>query len=286
MKTKAALLLVAPALGFFILSFAVPLVMAGRLSLYTMQAGRELFVGLANYAKALTDANFLRSFYNVAVLVVFIAPLGIGIPYWLAMFLQRFRPKVQSAGRFIFYVPSLASGLVIALLWRWLLMRTGLINEVLAYIGLPVVAWFGEPWPARVAVAMVALSSGSGAFVILFSAVIVSIPKELREAAMIDGATDGQYRRFVLRPLLMPTVLLALMLTIVGTMQMWETCYVLFSTGGPKGSTSTPVYEIFLTAFMYSRPNVAAAKGMLLLVVIAGLVALQRRIEALAGADR
>ena len=173
-----------------------------------------------------------------------------------------------------------------ALLWRWLLMRSGLINEVLTYIGLPEVAWMGQPWPARVAVAMVALSGGSGMFVILFTAVIFSIPRELREAAMIDGATEGQYRRLVLRPLLMPTVLLALLLTIVGTMQSWESIYVLFSTGGPRGACSTPVYEIFMTAFMYSRPNLAAAKGVLSLVVIALVVVAQRRIESLAGAEK
>jgi len=123
-------------------------------------------------------------------------------------------------------------------------------------------------------------------FVILFSAVIMSIPRELREAAMIDGATEGQYRRLVLRPLLMPTVLLALMLTVVGTMQMWEVMYVLFNDGGPMNAATTPVYNIFMSAFMYSRPNYAAAKGVLLLVVIAVMVMMQRRIEKWAGAWR
>jgi len=96
----------------------------------------------------------------VLIFVGLIAPLGIGIPYWIAMFLQRFGKRTQAAGRFIAYVPSLTSGLVLALLWRWLLMRDGLINQVLTHVGLPGVAWFGEVWPARIAVAMVALSGG------------------------------------------------------------------------------------------------------------------------------
>ena len=286
MKTKAALLLIAPAGVFFLLSFAVPLVMVGRMSLFTLDAGREVFVGLNNYVRAFRDPYFLKSFINVFWFVLLIAPFGIGIPYWIALFLQRFSRKVQGMGRFICYIPSLTSGLIMALLWRWLLMRGGLINDILTYIGLPAVAWMGQPWPARVAVAMVALSSGSGMFVILFTAVIFSIPRELREAAIIDGATEGQYRRLVLRPLLMPTVLLALLLTIVGTIQSWESIYVLFSTGGPKGTVATPVYNIFMTAFMYSRPNLAAAKGMVALMVIALVVVTQRRIETLAGAER
>jgi len=283
-KTRAALLLIAPAAALFLFSFAVPLVMVGRLSLFSMDGWREVWAGLDNYRRAFTDVMFWKSFLNVFYFVLLIAPLGIGIPYWIALLLQRFDRKVQSAGRFICYVPSLTSGLILALLWRWLLMRGGLINSILVHVGLPEVAWFGAEWPARIGVALVALSGGSGMFVILFSAVILSIPHELREAAVIDGATEGQYRRMVLRPLLMPTVLLALMLTIVGTMQSWESIYILFNAGGPKGACATPVYDIFMTAFMYSKPHYAAAKGMILLVVIAGVVMVQRRIQAWAGA--
>lgn len=260
--------------------------MAGRLSLYTMNLGRESFVGLANYARALQDTDFAKSFGNVFWFVLFIAPPSILIPYWLALLLQHFGRKMQSAGRFIAYVPTLTTGLIMALLWRWLLQRSGLLNSALVWMGLPEVSWMGEPWPARVGVAMAALSGGSGMFVILFTAAILSIPTELREAAAIDGATAGQYRRMVLRPLLMPTILLALMLTIVGTLQAWESIYVLYPSGGPYGAAATPVYDIFMTAFMYSRPQLGAAKGVLSLLVIAAVVAVQRRVEALAGAHQ
>lgn len=184
------------------------------------------------------------------------------------------------------YVPHLTAGLIMALLWRWLLQRGGLLNAMLEHVGLPSIAWMGEPWPARFAVAMVSLSSGYGPFVILYSAVILAIPKELKEAALIDGATPGQYRRKVVRPLLTPTLLLTLMLMIVGILQMWESIYVLFPTGGPKASVATPVYNIFLTTFMYSRSNLGAAKGMIALVIIAAVVVVQRRIEAMAGVER
>ncbi len=285
MRTRAVLLLIAPAAIVFVFSFAVPLVLVGKLSFYTLDAGRSVFVGFANYAKALADPMFMKSFVNAFWFVLLISPLGIGIPYWIAIFLQRFTPRAQSIGRFIIYVPSLTSGLIVTLLWRWLLMRNGLINDILAHIGVSSIGWLGEQWPARIAVAMVALSGGGGVFVILFSAVILAIPKELKEVAVIDGATERQYRRMVLGPLLRPTVLLALLLTMVGTMQIWDTIYVLFQTGGPRGAAATPVYDIFLTAFMYGRANSAAAKGVMLLIVIAALVVVKRRIEAWAGAD-
>ena len=260
--------------------------MVGRLSLYSTDYMRSTFVGLRNFTGALRDEHFLRSFANVFWFVLFIGPLGIGIPYWVALFLQRFSRRAQAAGRFICYVPSLSSGLVMALLWRWFLRRDGLINAFLTYAGLEAVGWLGQPWPARVAVAMAALSAGPGMFVILFSAAILAIPKELREAATIDGATERQYRRWVLRPLLMPTVLLAVLLMIVGTMQSWETIYVLFPAGGPRGSTATPVYEIFMTAFQYGRAGAAAAKGILLIGVIALIVAVKQRVERWTGAGQ
>ena len=278
--------MIAPAGIFFLLSFAVPLIMVGRLSLFSTDYMRMEFVGLANFANALRDQYFLKSFVNVGVFVLFIAPLGLLIAYQIALFLQRFGRRTQAAGRFICFVPSLTSGLVMGLLWQWLLMREGLINGFLSHAGLPIVPWLGQPWPARVSVALVALSAGPGTFVILFSAAILAIPQELREAAIIDGATERQYRRWVIRPLLMPTVLLALLLTIVGTMQTWESIYVLFDTGGPKGSTATPVYEIFMTAFMYGRAGYAAAKGLILLVVVAAIVLVKQRLEAWMGFNR
>ena len=286
MKSKAALLLIAPAAILYLYSFAAPLLLAGWRSLFTNDAGRQVFVGLENYARALRDPHFRQSFLNVAWLVLFIAPLGIGIPYCVALLLQNFGRKMQSIGRFMCYVPHLTAGLIMALLWRWLLQRGGLLNAMLEHVGLPGIAWMGEPWPARFAVAMVSLSSGYGPFVILYSAVILAIPKELKEAALIDGATPGQYRRKVVRPLLTPTLLLTLMLMIVGILQMWESIYVLFPTGGPKASVATPVYNIFLTTFMYSRSNLGAAKGMIALVIIAAVVVVQRRIEAMAGVER
>jgi len=286
MKPRAALLLIAPACVVFLFSFAAPLLMVGRMSFYNVRDGHEVFVGLANYVKAVADPYFRKSFANVFWLVLFIAPFGIGIPYKISLFLQRFDRRTQSAGRFIAYVPSFTAGLIMGLLWRWLLARGGMINQIFDYIGLPAVAWFGQPWPARIAVAMVSLSGGCGGFVILFSAVILSIPKELKEAAIIDGATERQYRSMVLRPLLMPTILLALLLSITGLMLMWEVVYVLFPTGGPLGAATTPVYEVFTTAFMYSRSNLAAAKGILLLLVVAIVITIQKQIERLTAANR
>lgn len=283
MKLRAALLMILPATGFFLLTFVGPIILVGRLAFFKTDYITSVFVGLKNFIDAFQDKYFLRSFINVFYFVVPIAPASILISYGIASFLTRFGRRLQAAGRFITYVPSLTSGLVMTLLWGWLLLRDGLINQFLALAHIPAVPWLALPWTARASIVMVSLSTGPGPFVILFSAAIQSIPQELRDAALIDGASERQYKRYIVRPLLAPMAMLMLLLVIVGTMQAWETIYVLTGQGGPQGSTATPVYNIFLTAFIFGKQGYAAAKGLILMIVIAAVIFVKQRAERWAG---
>jgi ABC-type sugar transport system permease subunit len=272
--------MIAPAGFLFLLTFAMPFVLVGRLSLFSTDYVTQQFVGLGNYLRAFRDPYFMKSFTNVIWFVLGIAPASILMGYWMASFLFfGFGNKAQSAGRFVCYVPSLTAGLVMTMLWGWLLARDGLINQFLGYAGLGAMAWLAEPWTARLSVVMVALSAGCGGYVIMFMAAMHSIPRELRDAAIIDGASDRQYRSKIVRPLLMPMVLLMLMLAIIGTMQTWEIIYGLTGDGGPKGATATPVYNVFQTAFVFGQSGYASAKGLILVVVIASILLVKQRLE-------
>jgi ABC-type sugar transport system permease subunit len=279
MNKRAALLMLLPAGIFFLLSFLGPMVLVGRLSLYRTDYVTSAFVGFQNYLTAFQDKYFLKSFVNSFIFVGMTAPLMIFAAYKIASLLSQFPPKIQSAGRFIIYIPGLISGLIITLLWGWLLDRNGLVNSVLGTIGVPAVPWLSEAWPARMTISMMSVSSGVGGFVILFAAYMKSIPKDLHDAATVDGASDRQYRKYIVWPIMIPTVLLALLLLITGIMQMWESVYVLFGKGGPEGSAASPVYEIFLTGFKFGKQGLAAAKGIILMVVIAAILLLKQRIE-------
>jgi len=279
MKTWAALLMIVPALALFLLTFAVPMAMVVRLSLFDSDYLIEKFVGLRNFVELTKDERFLRSFLNVLMFLVPLVPYTILLCYGTASMLSRFGKRAQALGRFVSYLPSLTSGLVLSLLFRWLLARNGLVNQYLAALGIPAVGWFSQPWLARASMMIVSMSSGPGALVILSSAFIAAIPPELHDQAMIDGASESQYRRLIMRPIMMPVILLIALLCVVGTLQVWETIYVLTGDGGPKGATATPVYDLFTTAFIYNRPGYAAAKGLVLLVVIGVLVWLKQRVE-------
>mgnify|MGYP001566114044 CR=1 FL=1 len=268
-----------PAIGFYLLSFAAPLIIVGRLSLFQADYVREVYVGLGNYAHALSDRFFLKSFVNAFLFVGMIVPPLVVVSYTVASFLSGFHAKVQSVARFVLFIPGLASGIIMTLLWRWILQREGLINLVLGMAGIASVPWLTEAWPARVSVVLISLVSGIGGTVILFAASMHALPPDLRDAARIDGASDRDYRRYIVRPLMVPTILLIVLLNIVGVMQLWETLYVLWQTGGPEGSTASPVYEIFMTAFLFAKQGSAAAKGVLLMVVIAAILAVKQKVE-------
>ena len=268
-----------PAIGFFLLTFAAPLVIVGRLSLLDANYITETWVGFRNYARAFSDTYFLKSFVNAFVFVGLIVPPLVVLSYTTASYLSGFRERVQSALRFVLFIPGLASGVVMTLLWRWLLQKEGLINLILATAQIPPVPWLIEAWAARLSVMFISLASGIGGTVILFAASMHALPLELRDAARIDGASDRDYKRYIIRPLMVPTILLVMLLNIVGVMQMWETPYVLFQTGGPEGSTASPVYEIFMTAFLFNKQGSAAAKGVLLMTVIAALLMVKQRVE-------
>ena len=279
MKTWAALLMLLPAIVLLLLTFAVPMVIVGRLSLLDSDYLIEKFVGFGNFIELVKDARFLKTFVNVFIYLVPLIPFSILVCYGTASMLSRFSPRTQAVGRFVSYLPSLTAGLIIALLWQWLLARDGLVNQYLISWGFKSVPWFTQPWTARLSMLLVSMTGGPGALLIFSSAAISSIPKELHDAAVIDGANESQYRRHIVRPMMTPMILLIVLLVIVGTMQVWETVYVLTGDGGPKGATSTPVYDLFRTAFIFNRPGYAAAKGIVLLFVIGALVFIKQRVE-------
>lgn len=279
MKTWAALLMLLPAILLFTLVFAIPMVMVGRLAFLNSDYLIEKFVGFGNFSELFRDVRFLRTFFNVMIYIVPLIPYTIIVTYGTASMLSRFGQKAQIIGRFASYLPSLTAGLIVALLWRWMLARDGLVNQYLISWGFKAIPWFTQPWTARLSMLLVSMSGGPGALIILSSAAISAIPKELHDAAIIDGASESQYRRMIVRPMMMPMIMLIILLVIVGTMQVWETVYMLTGDGGPKGATATPVYDVFRTAFIFARPGYAAAKGIILLVVIGVLVWIKQRIE-------
>lgn len=271
--------MVLPATIFFVVTFLVPLVLVGRLSLFKTDYLTSEYIGFDNYLNSVADPFFQKSFLNSLILTVMIAPMVTVVSYMVASAISDYSEKVQAAARFLFYVPGLTSGLIMGLLWLWVLDRVGLINNFLAVFKIEAIPWLYDIWPARISVAIVSTFSGVGGYVIMYAVMMHGIPQEIKDAARVDGASARQFKRFIQLPLMMPTIMLAMLLSIAGTMQMWETIYVLTAQGGPEGSTASPVYEIFMTAFRFGKAGMAAAKGVILMLVLILVLVVKNRVE-------
>jgi multiple sugar transport system permease protein len=274
---RAAVLLV-PAAALFIISFVVPLVIAFRLSLFSTDFVISKFVGMRNYIRLFTEEDFLRSFVTAGTYVAMVVPTAVGVSYWLSLRLSQLGKKECSFFRGIYFLPSLTAGIIISFTWRWVFGRLGLLAAASALLGLPVVAWFGEGWPARIVIAFAVTFSTIGGTCIWLSAVLLSIPKELYDQAKIDGASRWQISRYIIGPMMKPTLMLVAILTGIGALQYWEIIYSLTS-GGPYKMTATPAYDIYTTAFIYGQHGLAAAKSVFLMVVIALLIGGMKLLE-------
>jgi len=232
------------------------------------------WVGLANYRQMLVDATFLQSFQVTLTYVVVTVPIILVISLALAMLLDR-GLRGLTVYRALFYLPSLLGGSVaIAVLWRQVFGADGMLNQILALVHIHGPSWIGQPSTALYT--LVALNVWQfGATMIIFLAGLRQIPRNLYEAAQVDGA--GQLRQFwrITVPMLSPVIFFNGVLGLIRGFQVFTPAYIVSGgTGGPAGSTL--LYALYLYQQGFADYNMGYAAGMawVLLVLIALLTAL------------
>lgn len=261
-------LFITPQLLGFGLFVALPLVNLIIFSLqdYNLLGGARTFVGLSNYAAAFgEDALFLKTFRNTLVFTAGLVPLNIFLALALSVML-----KEQFFGntvfRTIFFVPVVTSAVAWSLVWRSVLQgNDGALNQFLAIVGIDGPNWLrSETW-AMVSVIVVRVFQNVGMNMILFLTALANIPIEYHEAASIDGATRPQAFVRITLPLLAPTMLMVLMITIIGSLRVFDHI-LLLTAGGPNHSTMVLVYYVYYTAFRSFQPGYASVGALVLFV--------------------
>lgn len=270
--------LLAPAATFFLLAYILPLAHVIGLSAYQTDFVSIKFVGLANYVRAFTDMDFLKTFVTSLVYVAMVVPPSVYLSYRLAVSLQGLGRRERTVMQMIAYLPTLTSGIILALVWQWVFGRGGLIALGMGGLGLEPVAWFAGGWTARAVVAFSVAFGSIGGNCLWLSAVLLSVPRELYDAATVDGANRRQLLKHITRPLLASTLVLLALLQAIGAFQYWESVYAL-TGGGPFKMTATPVFDIYTTAFVYAKHGMAAAKSVMLVVFIAALLGVKKLSE-------
>ncbi|MFV5993767.1 carbohydrate ABC transporter permease [Streptomyces sp. NPDC056231] len=242
---------------------------------------RATWAGFGNYTDLFTDPSLRAPFVHALVLLLFYAALPVAIGLLLAAVMSRIRVKGMAFFRTVLFLPQVLAMVVVGVAWRSILAPDGLLNDTLKAVGLGSLtrAWLGDYDWALPAVGAVGTWVETGLCMVLFLAGAQRIPRELYEAARIDGA--GAIREFfsVTLPGLRPEAAVALTLTIVAGLRNFDLIYITTS-GGPGNSTSVPAYEVYHRAFETNQVGSAAAVGVALTVLIFALtVTVSRLVE-------
>jgi multiple sugar transport system permease protein len=274
----AALLFLSPTLVVFSVFILFPVVFSFYLSFqqWNMFSAEREFIGLANYTRMVSDPEFWAVFRHTAVYTLGTVPLNMALALAVAYVLNK-----QIAGkkllRTAFFTPVIISSVAAAVIWRWVFdPNLGLLNHVLRTIGLPAVNWMNDPSAAMIALIIVGVWKTFGINMVLFAAGLSGIPDHYYEAAEIDGA--GSWSRFwnITVPLLSPTTLFILVLSIIGSFQVFDLVYVL-TLGGPLGSTKVLVFYLYEHAFRYFNMGYASAVAYALMALLFVLTLAQIR---------
>lgn len=251
-------------------------------------------VGTTNFEKIFSCKDFFspntcaedlfwRGAWNTATFVVFQVVFIILFSLVTALALNR---EIKGRGFFraMFFYPVLLSPVVVALIWKWILQfDNGLLNALLVSLGMNKVPWLLEANWTQFWVIAVSIWAQMGFFTLILLAGLQSIPKEMYEAASMDGANKWRTFWNVTLPLLMPTMTVVLVLALIRAVQVFDQVYVL-THGGPGTATLYIVQYIYRTAFEFRNYGMAAAASLVLAIVLLvltiGQLLIQRRQEA------
>ena len=289
-RERAAWGFVAPALIAIGVFFAVPVFAALLLSLtdFDIYALADLdnvrFIGLQNYERLFGNPLFWGAMRNTGLFAVLGVPLSVAASLAAAVILNARVVKWRPLWRVMFFAPYVTTLVATAVLWNYLLhARYGIINWAISSVGLPAVDWLGQPSTSIPAILMFVVWKIFGYNMLIFLAVLQTVPDDLYEAARIDGA--GAWKRFVhvTLPAIAPTLLLVSIISVAGFFQLFAEPYVM-TQGGPAQSTVTVLYFMYEEGFKWWNLGSASAVAFILFLCILAVTLVQLAVARRMGA--
>jgi len=275
-----ALLFVLPSITILAIFRLGPIIMSARLSLYdyNLLSRREIFVGLDNYATALSDKALWNAIKNTAVFVIAKVPLQAALALGLAMLVNRrwFGVGIVRSAPLMAVVMPMS---IAAVLWQMMYHPSnGLINSIIRTFGHAPYGFLTDRHLAMPAIVITTLWKDVGFFMIFYLAGLQGIPREYYDAAEVDGASPWAVFRYVTLPLLRNTTTLVLILSTVFAFQVFIPVHVM-TQGGPSGATDVIIYYMYKIAFSFMRMGYANAIAIITLVIVLAIAAFQLRAE-------
>jgi multiple sugar transport system permease protein len=288
-ETRIAVFFLAPALAAIGVFFFIPVIAAFIMSftdfdIYSLgnwQYAR--FVGFKNYIQLFEDPLFWKALKNTLYFLVVGGPLSIAVSLAAALLLQSPLVRLKGLFRLVYFAPVITTLVAVAVVWRFIYHpRFGVLNYGLSLVGINPVDWLGDPNWAMPAIIMMAVWKNFGYNMIIFIAGLQNIPKELYEAASIDGADRVHQFTSITLPMLAPTTLFVTIITVIGYFQLFAEPYVM-TQGGPLNSTLSIVLLMYQQGFRWWNMGYSAALAFVLFAFILVASLLQTRMQKQAG---
>lgn len=265
------ILFILPALLLFFLILVAPIFISGYYSFFDWNGfGIKTFIGLENFRELFTSNSigFIKALCNALLLALLSVAIQLPLALGLALLLGKGR-KGERGFLSIYFMPVLISTVVIGQLWLKIYNPSyGLLNVMLRSLGLDSLAkiWLGEKTTALGAVFVPVLWQYVGYHMLLMFAGIKSVPPEYREAAMIDGATEGQVNRYIILPYIKPIMKISTIFAVTGSLKSFDLIYVL-TNGGPLHATEVPSTLMISMLFLRNRYGMGSTIAFLLIIL-------------------
>ncbi|MBW8447750.1 MAG: sugar ABC transporter permease [Arenimonas sp.] len=279
-EARIAILLSAPALLLLFLFIILPTIAVIFLGFtdFELGYGSFNFVGFENYADLLKDRTFKKSLWNTTVYAAIVAPVSMALGLGIALLIES-EGWGKSLFRTAYFLPVASLLVAMATVWQYLFHPTiGPVNAALAMIGIDGPNWLGASSTVMTSLSIIGIWQATGFNMVLFLAGLSAIPRELYQAAEVDGARSALSRfRLVTWPMLGPTTLFVTTISIINSVKVFETVKTL-TEGGPNKASEVLLFTIYQEGFVFLKVGYASAMTVIFLAILVSLMFLQYRV--------
>ncbi|WP_071459187.1 carbohydrate ABC transporter permease [Bacillus massilinigeriensis] len=260
-------LFIAPQLMLFLVFIVYPIFEGIRLSLFRINYQQETFVGLENYSRLFADPVFLQSTINTVIFVVCIVALTVVFAIFVASAIFDKNAKYVSFIRGSYYIPVMVSMVVMSMVWSFLLNpANGLIPFAARQLEMVSVNFLGDKSLVLPVIIFITFATNIGQAIILYVAAMIGVPKDVFEAAEVDGASRMTIIFKILIPLVKPTTIYIIIMNIIAVLKIFVVIQLL-TGGGPNNASTTLMYYLYNNAFKYNQLGMASAVGVIMFLI-------------------
>jgi lactose/L-arabinose transport system permease protein len=240
LRTRTAYGFLTPYLLVFLAFWIWPIITSFWLSFMNTRSANWTFNPRVTWGRLFTDPAFANALWNTLIILVIQVPIMIALATVLATLLNSPALKARGLFRFAFFAPVVVGEVAYAAVFRLMFnYEFGIINKMLESVGLPEIAWLADPTAAMAVIIIAVTWRWAGYNAILILAGLQSIPEDVYEAATLDGVSKLRQFLFITLPLLRPIILFCIVLSVIGTMQLFSEPFLITNRGGPGQATET-----------------------------------------------